>query len=80
MANFKAAGIIPERFTWQKIKNFLKDYSYLVWDDPFLFKIGADGLLRRCVSHPESKSMLWHCHNSPYGGHFNDKCTAAKIL
>ena len=52
MANFKAAGIIPERFTWQQIKKFLKDYSYLVWDDPFLFKIGADGLLRRCVSHP----------------------------
>ena len=27
MANFKAAGIIPERFTWQQIKKFLKDYS-----------------------------------------------------
>ena len=80
MANFKAAGIIADGFSWQQKKKFLKDSSYYVWDDPYLFKIGGDGLLRRCVSRGESKSILWHCHNSPYGGHFNGERTAAKIL
>ena len=49
MANFKAAGIIADGFSWQQKKKFLNDSSYFVWDDPYLFKIG-DGLLRRCVS------------------------------
>ena len=80
MANFKAAGIIPDEFSWQQKKKSLKDSSYFVWDDPYLFKIGGDGLLRRCVSRDESKSILWHCHNSPYGGHFNGERTAAKVL
>ena len=80
MANFKAAGIIPDEFSWQQKKKFLKDSSYFVWDDPYSFKIGGYGILRRCVSREEPKSILWHCHNSPYGEHFNDECTAAKVL
>nr|KYP35931.1 hypothetical protein KK1_042990 [Cajanus cajan] len=55
---------------------FFKDSTYYVWDDPYLFKIGADVLLRRCVSGAKVKDILWHCHNSPYGGHY----TTVKIL
>ena len=51
-----------------------------MWDDPYLFKIGADNLLRKCVTNSEAKNILWHCHNSPYGGHFNGERTAAKVL
>jgi hypothetical protein len=80
MPNFKAARIIPDMFSRQQKKKFLKDSSYFVWDDPYLFKIGGDGLLRQCVSREESKSILWHCHNSPYGGHFNGERNAAKVL
>nr|KYP32883.1 Retrovirus-related Pol polyprotein from transposon 17.6 [Cajanus cajan] len=80
LANFKAAGVIPEDFTWHQRKKFLRDATYYVWDDPHLFKIGLNGLLRRCVSREEAKSILWHCHNSPYGGHFNGERTAAKAL
>jgi len=42
-----------------------------VWDDPHLFKIDVDNLLRRCVSLDEAKRTIWQCHNSTYGGHFN---------
>nr|KYP47823.1 Transposon Ty3-I Gag-Pol polyprotein [Cajanus cajan] len=73
-------GVIPEDFTWHQKKKFLRDATYYVWDDPHLFKSGSDGLLRRCVSREEAKSILWHCHNSPYGGHFNGERTAAKVL
>nr|KYP51625.1 Retrovirus-related Pol polyprotein from transposon 17.6 [Cajanus cajan] len=80
LANFKAFGVIPEDFTWHQKKKFLRDATYYVWDDPHSFKIGSDGLLRRCVSREEAKSILWHCHNSPYRGHFNGERTADKVL
>jgi len=42
--------------------------------------MGADNLLRRCVTSKEAQNILWHCHNSLCGGHFNGKQTAAKVL
>nr|KYP36512.1 Transposon Ty3-I Gag-Pol polyprotein [Cajanus cajan] len=80
MANFKAAGVIPEDLNWHQRKKMINDAKLYVWDDPHLFKIGADNLLRRCVTKEEAKDILWHCHNSPYGGHFNGERTAAKVL
>ena len=80
MANFKAIGTISENLDWHKKRNFFKDANHYVWDDPHLFKIGADNLLRRCVSSDEAKKIIWQCHNSAYGRHFNGEKIAAKIL
>jgi len=80
MANFKAAGIIPETMDWQQRRKLLKDSNQYIWDDPYLFKIGADNLRRKCVTSREAQNILWHCHNSPYGGHFNGERTVAKVL
>ncbi|KAH1077140.1 hypothetical protein GYH30_052585 [Glycine max] len=80
LANFKAAGIIPKDLTWQQRKKFLHDARFYVWDFPHLFKIGADNLLRRCVTKEEARSILWHCYNSPCGGHYSGNKTAAKVL
>jgi len=80
MANFKVAGIIPGTMDWQQSRKLLKDSNQYIWDDPYLFKIGADNLMRRCVTNREAQNILWHCHNSPYGGHFNGERTAAKVL
>ena len=71
LANFKAAGIIPKDLTWQHRKKFLHDARFYIWDDPYLFKIGADNLLRRCLTKEEAKNILWHYHNSSCGGHYN---------
>jgi len=57
-----------------------KEAKQYIWDDPYLFKIGVDNLLRRCVTNREAQSISWHCHNSPYGEHFNGERTAAKVL
>ena len=80
LANFKAAGVIPKDLTWQQRKKFLHDVRFYIWDDPHLFKIGANNLLRRYVTKEEAKSILWHCHNSPCGGHYSGDKTAAKVL
>ncbi|XP_057418149.1 uncharacterized protein LOC130712328 [Lotus japonicus] len=51
-ANFRVAGLIPHDLTWQQKKKFLHDAKSYLWDDPFLFKICSDGVIRRCI--PES--------------------------
>ena len=80
MANYKVAGITPSDFNWNQRKKFLHDARFYVWDDPHLFKIRADNLLKICVTMEETRSILWHCHNSPCGGHYSGDRTAAKVL
>ena len=49
MANYKAAGLMPEDLTWNEKRKFLADAKYYVWDEPYIFRLSSDGLLRRCV-------------------------------
>nr|XP_004499872.1 uncharacterized protein LOC101505881 [Cicer arietinum] len=79
-ANFKVGGTIPSDFTYQQQKKFIHDAKFYVWDEPFLYKRGVDGLLRRCVSEEEQEKVMWHCHDSEYGGHFSGDRTAARVL
>ncbi|KAL5542962.1 hypothetical protein UlMin_010672 [Ulmus minor] len=53
---------------------------YYIWDDPFLFKICPDRIIRRCVPEEEMESILQHCHSREVGGHFGATKTAAKVL
>ncbi|XP_045831120.1 uncharacterized protein LOC123922450 [Trifolium pratense] len=80
MANFKAGNEIPEDYSYQQKKKFFRDANFYFWDDPYLFKVGQDGLIRRCVDEEEAQSIMWHCHSSPYGGHHSGPRTAAKVL
>ncbi|PNX69204.1 hypothetical protein L195_g056588, partial [Trifolium pratense] len=79
-ANLKASGIIPEDMTAQQRKKLFADSRHYFWDDPYLFKMSNDGMIRRCVADDEIRSIMWHCHNSPCGGHHSGPRTAAKIL
>ena len=80
MANFKAGNLIPDDLSWQERNKFFKDANHYLWDDPYLFKVCTDGLIRRCVAGEEAKSIMRHCHNSANGGHHSGERTAAKIL
>ncbi|GJR64111.1 reverse transcriptase domain-containing protein [Tanacetum coccineum] len=57
---------------------FEKFWSYL--DDPFLFKIYADQVIRRCVHGKEALDILEACHNGPTGGHHGANLTAKKVF
>ncbi|WVZ03900.1 hypothetical protein V8G54_024706 [Vigna mungo] len=70
MANFKAAGVIPEELNWNQ--------NYMMLSSSY--GTIPDNLLRRCVTKEEAEGILWHCHNSAYGGHYNGERTATKIL
>ena len=80
MDNFKAAGVIHKDLNWQQRKKFFNDAQHYIWDDPHLFKVGVDNLLRRCVTSEEANGILWHCQNSPCGEHYGGDKTTAKVL
>ncbi|GJR41051.1 reverse transcriptase domain-containing protein, partial [Tanacetum coccineum] len=64
----------------QQKKQFFKDVKHYFWDDPFLFKICADQVIRRCVHGNEALEILSACHNGPTGGHHGANLTAKKIF
>ncbi|GJV85361.1 reverse transcriptase domain-containing protein [Tanacetum coccineum] len=61
-------------------KKFFKDVKPYFWDDPFLFKICADQVIRRCVHGKEALDILEACHNVPTGGHHGANLTAKKVF
>jgi len=58
MANFKAGGLVPDYMDWQQRKKFYKDANHYLWDDPYLFQVSTDSLIRRCVAGEEANSIM----------------------
>ena len=78
IVNFLACGIMPPKFSYHQRKKLRTDSRYYIWDDPLLFRRGADMIIRRCVPEGEQSKILQECHESPYGGHFAGDKTAQK--
>ena len=49
MVNYLARSIPPYELNHQGKKKFFANIKYYIWDDPFLFKVCADRIMRRCV-------------------------------
>ncbi|GJR89446.1 reverse transcriptase domain-containing protein [Tanacetum coccineum] len=49
-------------------------------DDPYLFKVCSDDMIRRCVLGPETRTILDQFHHGPTGGHYGPNTTAKKVL
>nr|GFB32916.1 reverse transcriptase domain-containing protein [Tanacetum cinerariifolium] len=50
------------------------------WDDPYLFRIYADQIIRRCVHGQEAFEILKAFHKGPFGGHHGANLTAKKVF
>nr|GEV06289.1 reverse transcriptase domain-containing protein [Tanacetum cinerariifolium] len=59
---------------------FFKDVKHYFWDDPLLFKICADQVVRRCVHGQEAIDIRKACHYEPTGGHHGLNYTAKKVV
>nr|GEX72537.1 reverse transcriptase domain-containing protein [Tanacetum cinerariifolium] len=79
-ANYHAGNFIVKEMSSQQKNKFFNDVKHYFWDDPFLFKIGADQVIRRCVHGKESLDILEACHNRPTGGHHGSNLTAKKVF
>ncbi|GJV96514.1 reverse transcriptase domain-containing protein [Tanacetum coccineum] len=79
-ANYHAGNFIIKGMTTQQKKKFFKDVKHYFWDDPYLFRICADQIIRRCVHGQEANDILKACHEGPTGGHHSANLTAQKVF
>nr|GEZ49259.1 reverse transcriptase domain-containing protein [Tanacetum cinerariifolium] len=79
-ANYHAGNFVVKGMSSQQKSKFFKDVKHYFWDDPFLFKIFADQVIRRCVHSQEAIDTLKACHYGPTGGHHGPNYTAKKVF
>ncbi|GKE31774.1 reverse transcriptase domain-containing protein, partial [Tanacetum coccineum] len=62
-ANYHAGNFVVKGMSSQQKKKFFKDVKHYFWDDPYLFKVCADQVIRRCVFGQEAHDILMSCHD-----------------
>ncbi|GJT01629.1 reverse transcriptase domain-containing protein [Tanacetum coccineum] len=79
-ANYHAGNFIVKGMPSQQKNKFFKDVKHYFWDDPYLFKICTDQVIRRCVAGQEAFDILTACHSGPTEGHYGANYTAKKVF
>nr|GFA12659.1 reverse transcriptase domain-containing protein [Tanacetum cinerariifolium] len=79
-ANYHAGNFVVKGMTFQQKSKFFKDVKHYFWNNPFLFKIYDDQVIRRCVHGHEAIDILKACHYRPTGGHNGPNYTAKKVF
>ncbi|GJU31514.1 reverse transcriptase domain-containing protein [Tanacetum coccineum] len=80
IANYHAGNFLIKGMSTQQKRKFFKDVKHYFWDDPYLFRICADQIIRRCVFGQEALEILKACHEGPTGGHHSANITAQKVF
>nr|GEV02263.1 reverse transcriptase domain-containing protein [Tanacetum cinerariifolium] len=73
-------NFIVKGMSSQQKKKFFKDVRQYFWDDPYLFRIYANQIIRWCVHGQEANDILKACHEGPTGGHHGANFTAKKVF
>ena len=76
IVNYMVTGYVPPGESRKKLQ--VESRRHL-WDDPYLYRVCSDGLLRRCVPATKREKIIEQCHSAPYGGHYGAFRTQAKI-
>nr|GEW57474.1 reverse transcriptase domain-containing protein [Tanacetum cinerariifolium] len=76
--NYHVGNFIVKGMSSQQKSKFFKDVKHYFWDDPHLFKICVDQVIRRYVSGQKVVEILKACHSGPTGGHHGPNYTAKK--
>nr|GEV09275.1 reverse transcriptase domain-containing protein [Tanacetum cinerariifolium] len=79
-ANFHAGDFIVKGMSFHQKKKFFKDVKHYFWDDPYLFWICADQIIRRGVHGQEAYDILKAFHEGLTRGHHGANFTAKKLF
>nr|GEU92055.1 hypothetical protein [Tanacetum cinerariifolium] len=79
-ANYHARNFVIKGMSFQQKSNFFKDVKHYFWDDPFLFKICVDQVIRRYVHSQEGLDILKVYQNGRTEGHHGPNYTAKKVF
>nr|GEX69879.1 reverse transcriptase domain-containing protein [Tanacetum cinerariifolium] len=78
--NYHARNFVVKGMSSQQKNKFFKDVKHYFWDDPFLFKICVDQVIRRCIHGQEAIDILKTCHYGPTEGHHSPNYIANKVF
>ncbi|RDX77868.1 hypothetical protein CR513_41942, partial [Mucuna pruriens] len=56
------------------------DAKYYIWDDPYLWRLCNDQVIRRCIPNLEIQSILHFCYSASGGDHYGSSWIAQKVL
>ncbi|CAM8940358.1 unnamed protein product [Rhodiola kirilowii] len=62
IVNYLVRGTFPPSYSKAQCMKLKHDARFHVWDDPYLWKIGVDQVLRRCIPETEISSVVSFCH------------------
>ncbi|GJY05116.1 reverse transcriptase domain-containing protein [Tanacetum coccineum] len=79
-ANYLVGKILRNGLTYAQRCKFFLELKHYLWDEPYLFKMCLDGMIRRCVYGFKNQKILDECHHDPTGGHYGPSTTAKKII
>nr|KYP44871.1 Retrovirus-related Pol polyprotein from transposon 17.6 [Cajanus cajan] len=69
IVNYLVASIFPPLASRAQIDKLKSDAKHYVWDDPYLWKLCSDQVIRRCLPDHEIDSVLQFYHSFALGGH-----------
>ncbi|XP_076960322.1 uncharacterized protein LOC143636672 [Bidens hawaiensis] len=78
--NYRATGEMLKHWAKKRRQQFLSQVKQYIWDEPDLFKIVADQIIRRCIPESEVQEILAHAHSLACGGHFSGQKTGYRVL
>ena len=80
LVNYMVAEMISPSLNKHHAQKLKRDANYYVWDEPHLWRLCNDQIIRKCVHDDEISSILEFCHSLACGGHFGARKTSRKIL
>ncbi|PHT27221.1 hypothetical protein CQW23_33175 [Capsicum baccatum] len=78
-ANFVVSNVMPANLSFHQKRKFMHNVKHYFWDEPYLFRRCADGVIIGCISHVEVPNILKACHTSQVGGHYTGNRTTRKV-
>ncbi|RDX68856.1 putative mitochondrial protein, partial [Mucuna pruriens] len=78
--NYLVASTYPQGTSRAYKARLESDAKYYVWDDPYLWRMCNDQVIRTCIQESEIQSVLHFYHAAAEGGHYGSSRIARKVL
>ncbi|RDY01982.1 Retrovirus-related Pol polyprotein from transposon 17.6, partial [Mucuna pruriens] len=80
ICNYVATSRFPPKASRAYKDKTKSNVKYYIWDDPYLWRLCNDKIIRKCTPNTETNSVLQFCHSALGGGHYGSSRTARKVL